>query len=112
MPRCVPVLGLLALALIASGASGCGSSSPNSAIGAAAAAGCDGTKAPVRTVTVPPLAPPRSQATQLSARASGGEESISVRQRLRSGQAPRVVPHFQPATGCGMERWAVKTLTD
>jgi len=87
-------------------------SSATLAIATAAIAGCGGTKTVVRTVTTPPASPPPAESTLLSAQASGGEEAISVRRHLRSGKKARVVPQFRPATGCGIERWAVKTLTD
>lgn len=75
---------------------------------AAALAACGGT----RTVTVTPQAPPPGPQTRIPGGVAGGEEGISVRERLPSGAKPKIVPSFHPATGCGIERWAVKTLTD
>jgi hypothetical protein len=77
-----------------------------------ALAGCGGTKTVVRTVTGPMVSPPPAKSTELSGIASGGEEAIKVDRHLSSGVTARVVPRFKPATGCGVVRWAVKTLTD
>lgn len=79
-------------------------------VSAAALAACGGTK--TVTTTVPPTAPAAGPQTAISALASGGEEGIRVKRRLRSGERARIVENFRPATGCGVERWAVKTLTD
>ena len=65
-----------------------------------------------KTETVVPRAPQPAASTRLSQRPSGGEEGIRVRHRLVTGVRARIVPRFRPATGCGIERWAVKTLTD
>lgn len=75
-------------------------------------ASCGGTETITRTTTVPPQAPPATRATLLGPDESAGEESIPVRRRLSTGEKARIVPDFRPATGCGVERWAVKTLTD
>lgn len=75
-------------------------------------ASCGGTETVTRTTTVPPQAPPATQATLLGPEESAGEESIPVRRGLSTGEKARIVPDFRPATGCGVERWAVKTLTD
>ena len=77
---------------------------------AAALAACGGTK--TVTTTVPPTAPAAGPQTAISGLASGGEEGIRVKRRLKSGQRAGIVQSFRPATGCGVERWAVKTLTD
>lgn len=64
------------------------------------------------TVTVPARAPSPSGQTTVPAARSGGEKAI--RHDLHPSRAfrARSVPRFTPATGCGIERWAVKTLTD
>jgi hypothetical protein len=68
-------------------------------------AGCGGA---TRTVTVAttPTAPPPAPGTAAAAAAGGGrEDGIAV-------HGERASARYRPATGCGIERWAVKTLTD
>jgi hypothetical protein len=60
------------------------------------------------TVTTPPKAPPPQMGAAKPAPPGDSEEGISVR---RSAATPDVRV-LRPATGCGIERWAVKTLTD
>jgi hypothetical protein len=74
-----------------------------------AVAGC-GTQ--TVTVTAPVKAPPPSAQTSLRASQTAGEEGIRHDMHPSAGFRARQVPHFTPATGCGVERWAVKTLTD
>jgi hypothetical protein len=74
-----------------------------------AVAGC-GTK--TVAVTAPVKAPPPSAQTTLSASQSAGEEGIHHSMRPSAGFRARQVPRFTPATGCGVEGWSVKTLTD
>lgn len=64
------------------------------------------------TVTAPAKAPAPAPQTTLAAAASGGEEGIRHDMHPSPDFHARQVPRFRPATGCGVERWAVKTLTD
>jgi hypothetical protein len=72
---------------------------------------------PTRTVMRPPRLP-RPAAVQQSQSQSGGEEGVQTAPpvfstpRQRRSFRPRPGPAFTPASGCGIERWAVKTLTD
>jgi hypothetical protein len=73
----------------------------------AALAGCGGATRTVTVTTTPttPSAPPPAPGTAAAAGAGTGEEGIAVR-------GERASARYRPATGCGIERWAVKTLTD
>jgi hypothetical protein len=63
------------------------------------------------TVTAPVKAPPPSAQTLLPASQSDGE-GIHHDMHPSAGFHARQVPRFTPATGCGVERWSVKTVTD
>jgi hypothetical protein len=63
-----------------------------------------------QTVMRPPRIAPAAHVS-LSSAVSGGEEGIAVAPQRR-GFLPTQVPTFTPASGCGIERWAVKTMTD
>ena len=80
-------------------------------VGAAGAvAACGATK--TVTVTTQATAPAPAAQTTLRASESGGEEGIRHNLHPSPGFRARSAPRFTPATGCGVERWAVKTLTD
>jgi hypothetical protein len=64
------------------------------------------------TVTAPVTAPPPSTQTLLPASLGAGEEGIHHNMHPSAGFHARQVPRFTPATGCGVERWSVKTVTD
>jgi hypothetical protein len=74
------------------------------AVLAAGLAGCGGATKTVTVTTTPTAAPP-APGTAAAAAARGGGEGIRVR-------GERTSKRYRPATGCGIERWAVKTLTD
>src|SRR5436305_10169240 len=65
-----------------------------------ALAGCGGDTRTVTVTTTPSAPPPAAAAAR-----GGGEEGPTAR-------GARAAARDRPATGCGFERWAVKTLTD
>ncbi|MDX6672740.1 MAG: hypothetical protein QOH11_158, partial [Solirubrobacteraceae bacterium] len=75
------------------------------AVLAAGLAGCGGATKTVTVTTTPTAAPPAPGTAAAAAAAGGGEDGIRVRGERTSNR-------YRPATGCGLERGAVKTLTD
>jgi hypothetical protein len=78
---------------------------------AAGVAGCGGGTTTV-TVQTTATAPPPAAATKLSGSKSNGEQGIRRDLHPSAAFHARHAPRFTPAAGCGIERWAVKTLTD